>query len=223
MVWRGEIHIHQDFWEYFEPHVLPLIVPDKLLAQEISYQLTVEGISRSLNNSKKRMWPQFPFNCGQFTLNDFKHAEKEVSKIKGCKFATIPGRQYDPRQIAFNVTASVSIARFEHEPDPFDDLFVSLDNFPQIYDLAKSKFQKEEMNKFLLFRSQRLLRVPLDQLRISIQGSETEGTYSKTPVETSAGKVITQLAVNQPTVHTTKVGTVGKPEAQKGNTDGRSD
>jgi len=132
-------------------------------------------------------------------------------------------RQYDPQQIAFNVTASVSIAQFEHEPDQFDDLFVSLNDFPQIYNLAKSKFQKEEMNKFLLFRSQRLLRVPLDQLRIPTQGSETEGTSGKTPGETSVGKVITQSAVNQPTVHTAKVGTDGKPEAQKGNTDGKSD
>ena len=83
------------FGSIVEPHVLYLIVPDKLLAQEISYQLTVQGISRALNNSKKRMWPPFPFNCGHFTLNDFKHAEKEVAKIKGCKFATIPRRQYD--------------------------------------------------------------------------------------------------------------------------------
>lgn len=166
------------------------------------------------------MWPPFPFNCGQFTLNDFKHAEKEVAKIKGCKFATIPGRQYDPRQIAFNVTTSVSIARFEHEPDQFDDLFVSLNNFPQIYDLAKSKFQKEEMNKFLLFRSQRLLRVPLDQLRIPIQGLETEGTSGETPGETSAGKVITQSVINQPTVHTEKKSTDGKPDEKSDrNTD----
>ena len=100
------------------------------------------------------------------------------------------------KNIAFNVTSSVSIARFEHEPDEFDDLFVSLNDFPQVYDLAKSKFQKEEMNKFLLFRSQRLLKVPLDQLRIPIQGSEIEGTSGKTPGETSAGKVTTQSAIN---------------------------
>ena len=33
------------FGSVVEPHVLPLIFPDKLLAQEISYQLTVEGLS----------------------------------------------------------------------------------------------------------------------------------------------------------------------------------
>ena len=79
------------------------------------------------------MWPSFPFNCGHFTLNDFKHAEKEVAKIKGFKFATIPGRQYDPQKITFNVTSSVLIARFEYEPYEFDDLFVSLNDFSQVY------------------------------------------------------------------------------------------
>lgn len=98
------------FGSIVELHVLPLFVPDKLLAQEISYQLTVEGMSRSLSNSKKRMWPSFPFNCVHFTLNDFKHVEKEVAKINGFKLETIPGRQYDPQKIAFNVTSSVSIA-----------------------------------------------------------------------------------------------------------------
>ena len=41
----------------------------------------------------------------------------------------------------------------------------------------------------------------------------------KTPGETPAGKVITQSAINQPTVHTQKVVTIDKPDVQKGNTD----
>ena len=103
-----------------------------------------------------------------YTLSNFFQAEKEVVKLTDLKISTIPGRQYDPRKVAYDFTTSVSIARFEHEPDVFDDLFVSVDKMSQIFDLAKSKLQPEEMNKFLLFRSQRLLRVPLDQLRISI-------------------------------------------------------
>ena len=126
-------------------------------------------MSRCLKSNKKLMWPTFPFHCGNYTLNHFKHAEKEVIKIRDLKFATIPGRQYDPRKVAFDFTTLVSIAWFEHEPDEFDDLFVSVDKFSQVYNLAKSKFQTEDMNKFMLFRSQRLLKAPLDQLRIILQ------------------------------------------------------
>ena len=120
-----------------------MYVPDKLLAQEISYQLTVEGMSRTLKNSKKLMWPPFPFKCGDYTLNNFFHAEKEVGKITNLKLSTILGRQYDPRKVAYDFTTSISIARFKHEPDMFDDLFVSVDKMSQVFDLAKSKFQAE--------------------------------------------------------------------------------
>lgn len=150
------------FGSILEPHILPLYVPDKLLAQEISYQLTVEGMYRTLKNSKKLMWLNFPFKCGDYILSNFVHAEKEVVKLTNLKISIILGRQYDTRKVAYDFTTSVSISRFEHEPDMFDDLFVSVDKMSQVFDLAKSTLQAEEMNKFLLFRSQRLLKVPLD-------------------------------------------------------------
>ena len=106
-------------------------------------------MSRCLKNAKKLMWPTFPFHCGNYTLNDFKHAEKEVIKIRDLKLATVPGRQYDPNKVALNFTTLVQISRFEHEPDEFDDLFVSIEKFSQFYDLEKSKFQVEDMNNFL--------------------------------------------------------------------------
>ena len=75
--------------------------------------------------------------------------------------------------MAFDFTNLVQIAKFEHEPDDFDDLFVLIEKFSQVYDLAKSKFQTEYMNKFMQFRSQRLLKVPLDQLRIPLQENKS--------------------------------------------------
>jgi hypothetical protein len=36
------------------PHVLPLYVPDKLLAREISYQITSEGVTQTIKEEKKR-------------------------------------------------------------------------------------------------------------------------------------------------------------------------
>ena len=53
------------------------------------------------------MWPTFPFHYGNYTLNDFRHAEKEVIKIRDLKLATVLGRQYDPKKVAFDFTTSV--------------------------------------------------------------------------------------------------------------------
>lgn len=36
-------------------HVFPLYIPDNLLARELAYQITVEGMSRNLKESKKNM------------------------------------------------------------------------------------------------------------------------------------------------------------------------
>ena len=59
------------------PHVLPLYVPDKLLARELAYQIRTAGTSKTLRNSKKQAWPTFPLRCGVYILHDYKHVKKE--------------------------------------------------------------------------------------------------------------------------------------------------
>lgn len=39
------------FGSFIRPHVLPLYVPDKMLAWELAYQITTEGTSKTLRNS----------------------------------------------------------------------------------------------------------------------------------------------------------------------------
>lgn len=70
------------FGSLTKPHVLPLYVPDKLLARELAYQITIEGTSKTLRNSKKQVWPIFPLRCSVYTLHNYKHAEKEAEKYK---------------------------------------------------------------------------------------------------------------------------------------------
>lgn len=111
------------------PHVLPLYILDKLFAREIDYQIIEVGMSRNLKESKKKIWPTFPLRCGNFTMHDFKHAEKEAKKIKMLKLAIILKRQYDPKAIAYNFTSHVKLAKFEHEKNDYDDLFTSAELF----------------------------------------------------------------------------------------------
>ena len=64
------------------PHVLPLYVPDKLLAREIAYQTCgVGGMNKELKDKKKAIWPQFLVACGAFSLFDLGHAFKEVDHM----------------------------------------------------------------------------------------------------------------------------------------------
>jgi len=78
-------------------------VPDKFLAWELAYQITIEGTSKTLRNSKKQEWPIFPLRCGIFTLHDYKHVEKESEKMQMLNLSTIPNKQYDPNKVAYNV------------------------------------------------------------------------------------------------------------------------
>ena len=41
------------FGSQAKPHVLPLYIPDKLLAREVAYQITSEGVTRTLKSKKK--------------------------------------------------------------------------------------------------------------------------------------------------------------------------
>jgi len=84
---------------------------------------------KTLRDSKKHMWPTFPLQCSIFTLYDYKHVEKEAEKIHMLNLATIPRRQYDPKNIAYNVTSQAKLTRFDHEEDIFDDLLSSVELF----------------------------------------------------------------------------------------------
>ena len=54
--------------------------------------------------------------------------------------------------------------KFLHEKDEFDDLFASTESFSTVIHLAKFKLDAEKMEKFIEYRIQRLLKVPLDLL-----------------------------------------------------------
>lgn len=59
------------------------------------------------------------------------------------KFATIPNRPYDPRQVAYNVTSQAKLAKFDHKADEFDDLFSSAESLFQVKTLARMRYQYE--------------------------------------------------------------------------------
>ena len=61
--WFGEekFTYKRVLWSIIFPHILPYYVQDKLMAREITYQKSSEGgISHTLKELKKAIWPAFP-------------------------------------------------------------------------------------------------------------------------------------------------------------------
>ena len=43
-------------------HMLPIILPDRLVLQEVAYQTVIDGVFPKLAQSKRKAWPKFPSN-----------------------------------------------------------------------------------------------------------------------------------------------------------------
>jgi len=155
------------FGIHANPHVLPLYIPDKLLAREIAYQITSEGVTQTLRNKKKQVWPSFPFRCGVYALHDFKHVENEAEKMKALSLATLPNRGFDPNKVAYNALEQAILTKFDHAEDIFDDLFSSAESMSQVISMARTKYKDDKLVEFHGLREQRLQILPLDLLSIT--------------------------------------------------------
>jgi len=111
-----------------QPHVLFLYVVAKILAQEIPYQTMGDGLSKVMKERKKTMWLVFPYRCGLYSLQNFKHATKDMEEIQLMNFPTILIWKYDPVDNVKNVTTREKIKKLTKEPDKFDGFFQSLLN-----------------------------------------------------------------------------------------------
>ena len=106
------------------PHVLPLYVPNKLLAREIAYQTCSKGgLTKDLKDKKKAIWPQFPITFGAFSLFDVGHAFGEVENVTCLQLFKFPARPFDPNDVPQEFTTNIKIRVFSGKKDLFDDLF----------------------------------------------------------------------------------------------------
>lgn len=78
------------------------------------------------------MWPSFSLQCGVYALENSRHAPIEIEEIQHLNFPTIPNRQYDPNDVAKNVTIQERLRQFTNEPDKFDVLFESTSNYAKV-------------------------------------------------------------------------------------------
>ena len=154
------------FGSTMNPHVLPLYVFGKLLAREISHQIVGKGLTKTLKDNKKPLWPSFPIRCGYFLLENFNHATKESLSLESLKLHTLPKRQFDPDKITHNITIVAKIKPFNHEAKNPEDILQSVESFEQVFDWVKANLSPEYFEKFQKFRNQMLEIIPLHLLRV---------------------------------------------------------
>jgi hypothetical protein len=99
-------------------------VPDKLLAQEVSYQTVEKGITTYLSEKNKKYWPNFPLHIGRYTLSNKPHAEKEVEALQEICLCTGKLKGHDPHNIVYDHIKSVKLTHpVIHEVNFVEDLF----------------------------------------------------------------------------------------------------
>ena len=49
-------------------HMLPKVVPDRLVLEEISFQTVIEGIYKKCVAPKRKVWPKFPLTLGSLSI-----------------------------------------------------------------------------------------------------------------------------------------------------------
>lgn len=59
---------------------------------EVVYQTLATGMTITLKDSNKRVWPQFPLHLGIYSLSNYIHVENELKPIEALKLGTIPAR-----------------------------------------------------------------------------------------------------------------------------------
>ena len=95
------------------------------MSREIASHTTSEGgMSHTLKELKKAIWPAFPIQCGAFALHDLGHAFKEAENMLSLQLPKFCGRQYDLFGTIKNFTTLVKIKVFTNEEDVFDDIFL---------------------------------------------------------------------------------------------------
>ena len=64
----GENFSYIRIWGSNTVHMLPRIVLDRLVLEEVVFQIVNNGVYRKLIGPKKKSWPKFPLNLGSLVI-----------------------------------------------------------------------------------------------------------------------------------------------------------
>ena len=76
------------FGSFRAPHAMPHFVIDRILMQEVCFQMS-SGFSRVLSKGKKKPWPALPLTIGAYTVKYFREVEAEGEETKSYHFRAL--------------------------------------------------------------------------------------------------------------------------------------
>ena len=77
---------------------MPRYVTDKILIQEVCFQMT-SSFSKVLSKGKKKSWPTLPLTVSTYTVKDFREVEAEAEEMRSYRLGPLDHWTYDPERI----------------------------------------------------------------------------------------------------------------------------
>ena len=78
-------------------HMLPKIVLDRLVIEEVSFQTIIEWVYKKLVGPKRKGWPKFPLNLGLLVIPTSTWATVLSDHIVSLKLSFDSKRKHDPK------------------------------------------------------------------------------------------------------------------------------
>ena len=76
--------------------MLPKVMPNRLVLEDISFQIVTEGIYKKCVAPKRKVWPKFLITLGFLSMSTSTWASKLSDHIVSLKLGFSSKRQHDP-------------------------------------------------------------------------------------------------------------------------------
>ena len=146
-------------------HMLAKVVPDRLVLEDISFQIVTEGIYKKCVAPKRKVWPKFPITLGYLSIPTSTWASELSDHIVSLKLGFASKRKHDPKGIVdFHLKQNHFKTGYAHEETPDDFIYQGVDTFSKVLARDKSKeeqihilqYQKEIKDRVQHYRSMEL-------------------------------------------------------------------
>jgi hypothetical protein len=81
------------------PHILPLFISDRLVLQELSYQMVIHIVGGALYQAKKDIWTTLLLYIGNYFFSNTKQVQEEVNTLLFYHFGEEIFRRHDPKGV----------------------------------------------------------------------------------------------------------------------------
>ena len=126
----GESFSYIRIWGSNTAHMLPKVVPDRLVIEEISFQTVTEGVYKKLVVPKRIVCPKFPQNLGPLSIPTSTWAAELSDHIVSLKLGFSSKKKHDPKGwVDAHLRQNHFKEGYTHEEEPDDSIYQGVDTF----------------------------------------------------------------------------------------------